>query len=677
MAIDFAFEPTRKNSGYIFISYAHKDAEKVAPYVYELHRRGYEVWYDRGINALESFKDVILRRIEDCACFVAFISNNYANSSNCLSETSWATTKNIQRFPVFIEKMDKMPNNLIYDIANVQYLNAYEYSRSEAVDIIANRAYKILTGQISDWSDWNDSRVRTSAPSQQNDECGKLVQAAHYWADLYQRTGGDENLKKAREGFKEAEKAFPYDHRVWMGQIRCEAIEELEGISYFEPVNPDDKYGDPELRTAQIRTSASLSGKEELSCVVQKKLMRIKELRAHIKPEDDGKVRDKHAEYVCFLISNAHEMIKYHAQKISGAKTIFDYDYSLGALIRTITDIVDSCPSDRHIKDSVSVSELLKTRYSLQVQKDGLQPEINRLKAAEAERQRAEVERQRAEAEKQRAEEAERQAEKKALEEKKQEIEREIREKENKKKKRKQAVKNFLRILGIVLGKTALIAVIIYLIASACYLFAIFFNGNWGYGEEPYEYSYSSFERWYYSLSDTERLEYMMNVDFENIFKTEGNISLDFFEGSIEFWSAIDPMHIILPCILMSLGIVLIFWLLGYDNILVDKLTKAAIIIVYILCAIPSLPYLFNEQNDFWGMLSINVLCSILPLLLVWCLIPRHAYYAFDEPSIPSMIFAHPAIAAAVTLGEGALSLLLSIGSCMCEFFEDPFAMCR
>ena len=40
MAIDFGFEPTRKNSGFIFISYAHKDADIVAPYVAELNRQG-------------------------------------------------------------------------------------------------------------------------------------------------------------------------------------------------------------------------------------------------------------------------------------------------------------------------------------------------------------------------------------------------------------------------------------------------------------------------------------------------------------------------------------------------------------------------------------------------------------------------------------------------------------
>lgn len=158
MAIDFGFEPTRKTSGFIFISYAHKDADIVAPYVAELNRQGFDVWYDRGINALESFKSVILERIAQSACFIAFISQNYALSPNCITETSWATNKGIPRLPVFIEKMNKLPSELTYDIMNVQYLNAYEYGYSTSVGMISARAKKILSGEATDWSDWDTDR---------------------------------------------------------------------------------------------------------------------------------------------------------------------------------------------------------------------------------------------------------------------------------------------------------------------------------------------------------------------------------------------------------------------------------------------------------------------------------------------------------------------------------------
>ena len=40
------------NEPYIFISYAHKDSDKVLPIIRELQSRGYRVWYDAGIEAV-------------------------------------------------------------------------------------------------------------------------------------------------------------------------------------------------------------------------------------------------------------------------------------------------------------------------------------------------------------------------------------------------------------------------------------------------------------------------------------------------------------------------------------------------------------------------------------------------------------------------------------------------
>ena len=36
---------------YIYISYAHRDFEKVEPFLNEFYKRGYNIWYDIGIEA--------------------------------------------------------------------------------------------------------------------------------------------------------------------------------------------------------------------------------------------------------------------------------------------------------------------------------------------------------------------------------------------------------------------------------------------------------------------------------------------------------------------------------------------------------------------------------------------------------------------------------------------------
>ena len=51
MASRAKFPVYRGEKPYIFVSYAHVDSETVLPIAEELHKRGYRVWYDEGIEA--------------------------------------------------------------------------------------------------------------------------------------------------------------------------------------------------------------------------------------------------------------------------------------------------------------------------------------------------------------------------------------------------------------------------------------------------------------------------------------------------------------------------------------------------------------------------------------------------------------------------------------------------
>ena len=44
------FKPYEGDKPYIFISYAHADDDAVLPIVSDMHRRGYNIWYDEGIE---------------------------------------------------------------------------------------------------------------------------------------------------------------------------------------------------------------------------------------------------------------------------------------------------------------------------------------------------------------------------------------------------------------------------------------------------------------------------------------------------------------------------------------------------------------------------------------------------------------------------------------------------
>jgi len=61
---------------YIFISYAHKDYEKVSPIMHIMQRNGFRVWYDSGINGGDNWKKVLREKIRCCKDFIIFTSGN-------------------------------------------------------------------------------------------------------------------------------------------------------------------------------------------------------------------------------------------------------------------------------------------------------------------------------------------------------------------------------------------------------------------------------------------------------------------------------------------------------------------------------------------------------------------------------------------------------------------------
>ena len=93
------------NEPYIFISYAHKDSDKVIPIIQALQDRGFRVWYDEGLEVGSSWSDMIEEYLFKCACTICFISPNFLNSQNCQDEIDYA--KEIKKSPliVYLEDM--------------------------------------------------------------------------------------------------------------------------------------------------------------------------------------------------------------------------------------------------------------------------------------------------------------------------------------------------------------------------------------------------------------------------------------------------------------------------------------------------------------------------------------------------------------------------------------------
>lgn len=115
-----------ENKPYIFISYAHKDSDRVLPIIRQAEKDGYNIWFDEGIDPGTEWDENIAKHVEECSYFVAFISNNYINSENCKDELNFSRDKDKKQFLVYLEDVT-LPSGMAMRMNRIQalYWNKY------------------------------------------------------------------------------------------------------------------------------------------------------------------------------------------------------------------------------------------------------------------------------------------------------------------------------------------------------------------------------------------------------------------------------------------------------------------------------------------------------------------------------------------------------------------------
>ncbi len=94
---------------FVFVSYAHKDTDKVMGVLTELDRRGYRIWYDDGIVPGSEWPENIAEHLTDSAMVLAFISQNSIDSPNCRREITFALSKRKPFLSVVLERTEMSP----------------------------------------------------------------------------------------------------------------------------------------------------------------------------------------------------------------------------------------------------------------------------------------------------------------------------------------------------------------------------------------------------------------------------------------------------------------------------------------------------------------------------------------------------------------------------------------
>ncbi len=120
-----------KKANKIFISYAHKDFEKIKKYIAYLQNNYYDFWYDKNLVVSDRWRNVIGDQIKASNFFVAFYSSNYNDSAFCQTEFNLAKEdKERIIISIKIEKNFRNENSSI-GLSDYQFLPGDDESEEE------------------------------------------------------------------------------------------------------------------------------------------------------------------------------------------------------------------------------------------------------------------------------------------------------------------------------------------------------------------------------------------------------------------------------------------------------------------------------------------------------------------------------------------------------------------
>jgi len=125
------FSPYEGEEEYIFVSYSHKDAEKVYKLIKNLYDRGYRIWYDEGIMAGTIWNEIIAQHIIKATLMLLFISPDAVVSVPVNEEIAFAKRHKIPIVPIFLCKT-KISDGLELQLSMIQWEFYYEYVNDEA-----------------------------------------------------------------------------------------------------------------------------------------------------------------------------------------------------------------------------------------------------------------------------------------------------------------------------------------------------------------------------------------------------------------------------------------------------------------------------------------------------------------------------------------------------------------
>lgn len=150
--IQTKFEAYTGNEPYLFVSYSHRDTEKVYPILDALYDRKYRIWYDESCENGNDFRDELRHRIENASAVVLFVSQHSMVSPFCGMEIIVARENGKRLYPIYLDDVAVPPAFEIL-LANTHH------STAENLDRLIKAMVRDLPAEAMDRLTLNDGKL--------------------------------------------------------------------------------------------------------------------------------------------------------------------------------------------------------------------------------------------------------------------------------------------------------------------------------------------------------------------------------------------------------------------------------------------------------------------------------------------------------------------------------------
>ena len=138
---------------FIFVSYSHRDSDYVLPIIDNLHDLGYRLWFDDGIEASAEWPEYIEDHMNRCAAVLAFVTDNFVESSNCRKEITYSLNNDKPLIYVTPEAVE-LGRGLSLQLADQQCLDLSKipeekfYQKLTATNVMETCRWKAADGTL-------------------------------------------------------------------------------------------------------------------------------------------------------------------------------------------------------------------------------------------------------------------------------------------------------------------------------------------------------------------------------------------------------------------------------------------------------------------------------------------------------------------------------------------------